>query len=237
MKKFIIIILAIFLVIGGGYLLKKDSKSSKSAAGAKPTSHLYGEGKTGVRLIEFGDFQCPGCKFFSPLLNQVKEKYKEEITFQFVNFPLITIHQNAQSAARAAHAASNQNKFWEMHDLLYDNQDGWKNSTNAPKDFEAFAQQLGLDMVRYRKDFASADTNAAINADREKGNKLKLTGTPSIFIDDKQIEETNSISTLEKLSAVIDAAILAKTGKPSKTVASPATQPPPVTTEAPKTTN
>ena len=85
-KKFIIIVLAIVIVIVGGSLLKKDSKSAKSNAAAKPTSHIYGNGSTGVKLVEFGDFQCPGCKFFSSPLNQVKEKYKDEITFQFVNF-------------------------------------------------------------------------------------------------------------------------------------------------------
>ena len=223
MKRFIIIVLAIFLVVGGGYLLKKDSKSSKSAAGAKPTSHTYGEGKTGVRLLEYGDFQCPGCGAFYPILKQVKEKYKDQITFQYVYFPLTQIHQNAQAGARAAQAASNQGKFWEMHNLLYDNQKNWESSTNIAVVFEAYATQLGLNVAQYKTDYASAATNAIINADIKTGQDLKITGTPTFFLDGKQIEDNNTVAGLDKFSAVLDAEILAKTGKPSAATATPTT--------------
>ena len=104
-----------------------------------------------------------------------------------------------------------------MHDLLYQNQNSWKDSTNAPKDFEAFATQLGLDMTKYRADFASAETNAIIAADIATGQAKKITGTPTFFLDDKQIEDNNSVATFEKFSKLIDSEILAKTGKPPTT--------------------
>jgi protein-disulfide isomerase len=211
LKKFLVILLACAVLVGGVVLLKKDNNSIP----ASPTNHVYSTGITGVKLVEYGDFECPGCGGFFPIIKQLKEKYKDIITFQFVNFPLTQIHTNALAAHRSAQAASNQNKFWEMHDLLYGNQQVWKSSTNAPKIFEEYATQLSLDMTRYSKDFASAETNAIINADIKSGQDHKVTGTPTFFLNDKQLEDNNAIATVEKFSKVIDAEILAKTGKAS----------------------
>ncbi len=124
--------------------------------------------------------------------------------------PLTQIHLNAQAASRAAEAASNQNKFWEMHDLLYANQTEWAQSANVAPLFESYATQLSLDIARFRSDYTSSATNAAINADVATGQQKKVTGTPTFFLNGKQIDNT-SVSTPEKFEAVIDAAIAAKT--------------------------
>jgi protein-disulfide isomerase len=210
-KRFITILLATIVVVGGVILLKKNN----TTAPGSPTNHTKGKGTSGVTLVQYGDFQCPGCGAFYPIVKQVTDHYKDEITFKFVNFPLTQIHLNALAAARAAEAASNQGKFWEMHDLLYGGQIDWSESSNATTIFEGYASQLKLDMARYRKDFASAETNAIINADIATGQKLKVTGTPTFFLDGKLIEDNQNIASAEKFQAVIDAAILAKTGKPS----------------------
>ena len=202
--------LAAAAVVVGGSLLKKDNSNT---ANVSPTNHVIGAGKTGVVIKEYADFQCPGCAGFYPVLKEIKEKYKDQITFQFIHFPLSQIHQNALAAHRAAQAASNQGKFWEMHDLLFQNQDGWKDSVNIARDLEVYATQLSLDMTKYRTDFASSETNSTIQADIKTGQELKVTGTPTFFIDGKQIEDNNSISTVEKFSAAVDAAIAAKTGQ------------------------
>lgn len=220
MKKFILIVLAAAAVIVGGALLKKDSKSTVVVG---PTNHVIGTGKSGVVIKEYADFQCPGCAGFYPVTKEIKEKYKDQITFQFINFPLSQIHQNSLAAHRAAHAASNQDKFWEMHDLLFQNQDGWKDSVNIARDLEVYATQLNLDIAKYRIDFASSETNSIIQADIKTGQELKVTGTPTFFIDGKVIEDNNTISTVEKFSAAVDAAIAAKTGQPAATT--PATTP------------
>jgi protein-disulfide isomerase len=212
-KRLLIIVVVIVAVIFGGSLLKKDTK--KSTAVAKPTNHTIGigSGTTGVVVKEYGDFQCPGCGAFFPTLKEIKDKYKDKITFQFVHFPLSQIHQNALSAHRAAEAASNQGKFWEMHDLLYTNQNAWSRSTTIAKDLEVYAQELGLDIEKYRTDYASSLTNSIIQADIKTGQELKVTGTPTFFIDGKKIEDNNSISTVATFSSAIDAAIAAKAGQ------------------------
>ena len=211
MKKFIIIMLVSIGVVGGVILIK----NGKTSAPANPTAHIFGTASTGVKVVEYADFQCPGCAAFFPIFEQVKAKYKDQVSFQFVHFPLSQLHANAQSAHRAAQAASNQDKFWEMHDLLYQNQKSWSSSTSAALIFEGYATQLGLDVARYKIDFASANTNSIIQADIKTGQALKVTGTPTFFVDGKQVEDNNTISTLDKFSALIDAEILAKTGKPA----------------------
>ncbi|MEI7632293.1 MAG: thioredoxin domain-containing protein [bacterium] len=220
MKKAIIIILLSVMIIGGGALLKKDNKQPI----ASPTNNTFGAGKSGVVLKEYADFQCPGCGGFYPILKEVKEKYKDQITFQFVNFPLTQIHQNAMAAHRAALAASNQGKFWEMHNILYENQNTWKDSINTSRDFEAYATQLGLDIPKYKIDFASSATSNTIQADIQTGQALKVTGTPTFFLDGKQLEDNNAIASLEKFSVVIDAAIAAKTGQPATANTTPSAE-------------
>ncbi len=214
MKKFLIIVAVAIVVIVGGAMLKKDSPSGSKTA-ASPTNHAYSSSSTGVVVKEYGDFQCPGCGAFFPIVKEIKEKYKDKITFQFVHFPLSQIHQNALSAHRAAEAAGNQGKFWEMHDLLYINQDNWKTSTLISRDLEQYAQQLNLDMAKYKTEYASSATNSIIQADIKTGQELKVTGTPTFFIDGKQIEDNNSIASVEKFSSAIDAAIAAKAAQPA----------------------
>ena len=212
MKNFLIILAIIVVVVGGGSLLKKNSKSDVAANNAKPTSHIKGSSTTGVKLVEFGDFECPGCGGFHPIIKQVLDHYGDQISFQFVHFPLTTIHQSALAAARAAEAASNQGKFWEMYDKLYENQSAWKNVASASSVFEGYANELKLDMTKYRTDFASAETNATINADIKTGQDKKVTSTPSFFVDGELIAENNDAASAEKFIAYIDAKIAAKTG-------------------------
>lgn len=207
------ILAAVAIVVGGVVLLKKSDTTAPSG----PSNHTLGKGTTGVELVQYGDFECPGCGAFFPIVKQVTDSYKDQIKFKFVHFPLTQLHLNAQSAARAAEAAGNQGKFWEMHDLLYENQQAWKTTTNASGTFQAYAQQIGLDITKFKTDYSSATTNAIINADIKTGQALKVTGTPTFFLNGKLIEDNNSISSFEKLKAVIDAEIAKKNGKPAET--------------------
>ncbi len=105
-KTFWAVIAIIVVVFGGIIVFNKQDKAS--SANAQPTNHVIGSESTGVKLVEYGDFQCPFCGQYFPLVEQVKEKYKDKIIFQFRNLPLISRHQHALAAARAAEAASNQ---------------------------------------------------------------------------------------------------------------------------------
>lgn len=210
-KVFWAVIAAIVIIFGGILLFKNNDATAPSAARTKPTNHITGKGSTGVVLVEYGDYQCPFCGQYHPLVKQVQEKYNDQITFQFRNLPLIQIHQNAFAAARAAEAADLQGKFWEMHDMLYENQQSWSSSPKALSVFEGYAKKLGMNVDQFKKDFSSSAVNERINADVVEFDKTKQEkSTPTFFLNGKKIAPKS----LDEFSKAIDEAIVA-TQKPA----------------------
>lgn len=204
-------IIAIIIVIFGGILLFRNHDANAPSASGKPTQHISGTSPTGVALVEYGDFQCPFCGQYYPIVKQVTEQYKDKITFQFRNLPLLQIHQNAFAAARAAEAAGLQGKFWEMYDQLYQNQDAWSSNGNARTVFEGYAARLGLNVDQFKKDFTSTQVNDSINADIAEFDKTKQEkSTPTFFLDGKKITPKS----VEEFSKLIDAALAAKSKQP-----------------------
>lgn len=216
-KQFAAILAAIVIVLGGIFLVSSnDSKSGSGSSSAQPTNHVEGSTSTGVKLVEYGDYQCPFCGQFYPLVKQVAEQYKDKIQFQFRNLPLTQLHKNAFAAARAAEAASLQGKFWEMHDKLYENQDpngqqGWVVSSDPLNQyFVSFASSIGLNTNQFKTDYVSSKVNDAVNADIKEFKKTGLDeSTPTFFLDGKQIKPGYSITDFQK---AIDAEIKLKTG-------------------------
>jgi protein-disulfide isomerase len=206
-KRFLIILLVCVLGLIGVYVAtsKDDESSSNGTSQATLSNNIYGENNKKVTLVEYGDFQCPACGAYFPVVKELKEKYAEDIQFQFRNFPLSQIHPNARAASRAAQAAAKQNKFWEMHDMLYEQQTSWSSLSDAAPTFQSFATQLGLNMEQYQTDFASSEINNIINADYAEGTKQGVSSTPSFFLQGKKIDDAPR--TLEDFSKLIDEAI------------------------------
>ena len=209
-KRFILVLVAFVAVFGVLLTLgKRDNQTSNNESGSSnvaPTEHKTGEGTSGVTLIEYGDFECPACKQYFPLVEAVKQKYGDQITFQFRHFPLTQIHKNALSSARAAEAAAKQGKFWEMYAILYERQDIWKNSTNATSEFENYAQELSLDVEKFKEDLRSEEVNDLVQADLNEAQKLELSSTPSFVLNGEKIENPRSADDFYR---VIDEAIAA----------------------------
>lgn len=199
-KQFWGVIIAIIVVFVGIFVLtgNNDSKSNSSGKGTA-SQHVSGKGQERVTLVEYGDYQCPYCGQYYPILKQVTEKFNDQITFQFRNFPLSNVHQNAFAASRAAEAAGLQGKFWEMHDKLYENQAAWSASSDPSVFFDQYASQLGLNVETFKKDSASSKVNDIINADMAEGNRLHVTATPTFFLDGKKIEVSQSVAAFEKV--------------------------------------
>ncbi len=203
----IILISSVFIFGGILFFSKQDAKSPEGTSSVQGTSHTKGEGKKKVTLVEYGDFECPACAAYYPVVEQVFEKYKDDITFQYKNFPLRQIHKNAMAAHRSAAAADRQGKFWDMYDLLYKNRETWTTQTDPTTTFRTYAESLSLDMNKYDSDFKSEAVNAEINADIAAGQKLGVTGTPTFFVDGKKLENPKDVEAFNK---AIDDAIKAK---------------------------
>lgn len=223
-SRWIIFALICIVTIGGLILLsKKDSVNVNDMDASKAVSetetsigdHVYGNKASQVLLIEYGDFQCPGCGGAFPQLKTLKEEYKDQIGFIFRNFPLTAIHPNALSAATAAEAAGLQGKFWEMHDKLYENQTAWSSIDPSQRTdvFAGYAEEIGLDGAKFKSDLSDPKIATKISRDRALGNKLGVNSTPTLYLGNEKLseEEVSDLiqGTGEKLRTKIDAKLKA----------------------------
>jgi len=140
-----------------------------------------------VVLEEYGDYQCPPCGILYPELKKLEHEYGNQLRIVFRHFPLTKIHKNAMSAARAAEAARNQNKFDQMHDRLYRNQSAWKDLDDARSIFLGYARELGLNIDRFTRDMDSPEVEQRIATDMQRGSGVGVTGTPTVFIEGQML--------------------------------------------------
>ncbi len=183
-----------------------DTNKIQSAAASSGdiADHTFGNAKSKVVLVEYGDFQCPGCGTAHPMVKSLSEKYEDQMVFVFRNFPLTNIHPNARAAAATAESAGLQNKYWEMHNLLFESQDQWSDASTSQRGttFAGYAKQIGLDTAAYdtAMNERSADINKKINFDIALGRKLGVTGTPTFYLNGKQMstEQTGGEAEFEK---------------------------------------
>ncbi len=206
MKQVIIVVLVIAAIIGGAVFAANRKEAQQPQD--QTSNNYYGQEEGKITLTEYGDFQCPGCASMYPTLKEVKEKYKDQIRFEFRHFPIVTSHPNAMSAHLAAQAAAAQGKFWEMHDKIYETQSGWSQDSSPAAILRGYAEELGLDMEKYDSDLAASQTISIVNADTELGREKGISATPSFAIDGEKIE--TPANSLEAFSEVIDNTIKAK---------------------------
>ena len=166
---------------------------------------VFGNAKSPVQLIEYGDFQCPGCGGAYAGLKKISEEYKEQIGFIFRNFPITGIHPNALAAASAAEAAGAQGKYWEMHDAIYENQDNWSKLTSDKRtdQFVAYAKQVGVDEAKFKAELESKEIAKKIAFDQALGGKDKVDTTPTVLLNGERVS-SDVVSKLQKgdLSAI-----------------------------------
>jgi len=147
--------------------------------------HVFGKADSKTVLIEYGDYQCPGCSSVNPGIEKITHEYQAAITFIFRNFPLTSIHQNALAAASAVEAAGLQGKYWEMHSLIYQNQTSWENLSGEERtnSFVDFAKSLGLDGDKLKTDLLSTDISQKIIFDEALGKKADVNSTPTFYLN------------------------------------------------------
>jgi protein-disulfide isomerase len=191
-------------VLGGLVLLSRGAQlnvdnvnveqhQDASADSGNIADHVFGDPSAPVTVIEYGDYQCPGCGSAAPVLKEVSEKYKDKgVAFIFRNFPLSTIHPNALAAASAAEAAGLQGKFWEMHNKLYDNQAAWENLSSSDRTnlFVNYAGSLGIDTEKFKTDITSDAVSKKIEYDTALGKKAGVQGTPTIYVNGELVSDT-----------------------------------------------
>lgn len=192
--KFITFVVALVVLLFAYYFYATGGRTSLPPKEIVVTEqdHVRGAAGAKVTLVEFGDFQCPACGAYEPLIRQVMDENADTVQLVFRHFPLTQIHQNALLGAKAAEAAGVQGKFWEMHDKLYDNQLEWSNALNARDFVTAYASAIGLDTKKFAEDLNNKSIEDKIFAEYSEGLKLGVQGTPTFFLNGKKIENPSS---------------------------------------------
>ncbi|MDR1300677.1 MAG: DsbA family protein [Candidatus Nomurabacteria bacterium] len=166
-----------------------------------------------VTLIELGDFACSHCAQYNPILEVAREKYQDDIAFIFRYYVLGNQGANGPAAAVAVEAAARQDKFWEMHNAVFENQDAWFYSSASDRKgiFQIYAEQVGLDVDKWSKDYDAYQTNGIntkINFQKALSSaNFDIQGTPTLIINGHQLDSNNEEevwTTQEKLNALIE---------------------------------
>jgi protein-disulfide isomerase len=139
--------------------------------------HIQGPIDAVHTLVEYGDYECPFCGRVYPIVKAVQQSLGDDLCFAFRNFPLANMHPHAEHAAEAAEAAGVQGKFWEMHDLLYENQEALEDA-----DLAQYAAELGLDVDRLIREDLNGAYSKRIREDFMSGVRSGVNGTPSFFV-------------------------------------------------------
>jgi protein-disulfide isomerase len=169
----------------------------------EPPRHVRGPASAPVLLEEYSDFQCPQCGRMHTIVKELQAKYPAQLRVGFRHLPLQTIHRHARESARAAEAAAAQGRFWEMHDLLYENQETWSKAEAARPLFVSYAEKLGLDTARFQQDMDSSTVSMRVVGDERRATALRVGGTPTFFINGRELKFDES-NTLEKLGAAVE---------------------------------
>lgn len=181
--------LVVALIIIGSFVAIIFANQSPNTVGTLgpvgPNEWSKGPLDAKVTLVEYSDFQCPACAARKPLVESLINEFGNHLRFVYRYFPLSTIHKNAQISSQAAEAAGLQGKFWEMHDLLFENQTLWAAQSNdqAQETFIGYAAQLGLDSEKFKTDLKSDVVENAVNEDYDSGQAAGVTGTPTFFLN------------------------------------------------------
>lgn len=203
-----ILVATVLIIAGGAWYASQSSPVGSQSQDSTPVdqgllvredSPVRGAQDAQVTVVEFGDFECPACGALHPALQQIKEKYKDQpVRFVYRQYPLPQ-HPNAALSAEASLAAHAQGKFWELHDLMFENQ------TNLEReDIQGYAQQLGLNMDQFNNALDDHTYEDQVEHDIRDGRAAGVQGTPTLFINGIRYTQAYSI---DGLSAQIDQAL------------------------------
>lgn len=193
----IVSVLGTFLLLFGVYKLINqpvitDFPQTKQL---KSTDHIKWSAEKKNILVEYSDFQCPSCKGAHDFLKTIEAsgsadfEITKKVAFVYRHFPLSQIHNKANAAAYAAEASGKQGKFWEMADLLFDNQQAWTNSQDPQKEyFLNYAKELELNVDQFAKDMNSAEVKNRVAQDLREAEQMGVNSTPTFFLNGQKVE-------------------------------------------------
>lgn len=219
-KTFIIFgLITLVIFIGGIFLFTKGGSTNVSTkvvnssllipqnavetSGFVNGEYLPASSSSTVTLVEFGDYECPACGVYSPLVKQLLTEFAGKITYIFRNYPLPQ-HKNAPITSYAVEAAGLQGKYWEMHEKVYATQADWSNLSD-PKDLLiGYAKDFGLDTTKFAADLSNQIIKDKVKSDTNDGNTIGITETPTFYLNGQKIQLAGSY---DQLKSVVQAVL------------------------------
>lgn len=209
------IIGSILLIVGIAFFFSGSSQVSQEVLTVSPEQvasearHIKGATESAsakVQIVEFSDFQCPACRSALPSVESVMQQYGDQVQFIYRHFPLDSIHPNARDAALSAELASQYGKFWEMHDLLFANQDTWGRIASRDELYQTFsdyAEQLQIDKQEFLEKIKdNQEIRDLVQSDFQLANDLSVSATPTFYVNGQQ---TTAPQLLQAVSSVLEA--------------------------------
>ena len=212
LKPLVVIVIAVAIAAAAAtFLSREEASPNQSAAveaafegvGAAPApgqdpnvlpalpggqgGRIRGNPNAPVTLVEFGDYQCPSCGGFHPIVQELMRREGDKLKLEFHHFPLIQIHQNALNGSKAAEAAGDQGRYWEMSDMLFVNQTRWSALPNPETEFLTYATGLGLDANKFMQSYRSPEVEARVLADVQRGKAALVDATPTFFVNGQRL--------------------------------------------------
>ncbi len=158
--------------------MSNGTSKSKLVLPIADHDHIQGPIDAPFKLVEYGDYECPYCGQAYPMVKEIQEQLGDKLCFAFRNFPLVNSHPHAEHAAEAAETAGAMGKFWEMHDMLYENQTDLED-----ENLVRYATALKLDARRFVTELTSGVHTARIREDFKSGARYGVNGTPTFFVN------------------------------------------------------
>lgn len=192
----IIALIALLAMFGNSTSTISDTTLSTKV---NETDHTKGAEYPKITIVEYSDFQCPGCAKSYPMVKQLVEAFPDDVRLIYRHYPLRSIHANAQLSAQASEAGGAQGKFWDMHDMLFNTQSQWSDLDDPTDFFVSLADSLGLDTEKFKMDLTNKTIVSRVDNDFYEANAMKLTGTPSFFLNGLLIDHPGSYAGFKSL--------------------------------------
>lgn len=221
-KPILVIAIAVALAGGTAFYLARSAEPAATASSNSSVAenssigpgHTRGPANAALTLLEFGDYQCPSCRAYHPIVAEVLKRYPDKIRLEFHHYPLIQIHAHAMTASMAVEAAGEQGKYWEMNDLVFELQPEWSQSQNPETEFLAMASRLGLDQNKFMQSMRSLELQDRVLKDVVAAREGNIEAVPTFFLNGKPIQPRLSIDDFVK---IIETELQAKgAGEPAK---------------------
>ena len=181
-----IVAVAAFIAIAAAALYYGGVFSNSSDGNSSGNSERVAQD---VQILKYSDYSCPACKYFIPIQDQLKSEFGDKVTIEYRHFPLDGF-RHSRLAAHATEAARNQDKFREMHDLIFEYQSEWSPAdVDAMEYFTRFAEEIDLDMDRFLADLDSQSVQERVENHRQEGIRRMVNSTPSFFINGHRLQQ------------------------------------------------